>query len=257
MKIRDFFADFTNNFKIFLSYLDEEQVDIYNEFSLQHELGIFLRGFCVDAKNYKIEFERNISFLGITYTNIDLNFSKLIEAGLASSGLKREIDICVYKGIPFTKEFEGYAIELKYPSVKQNLDLKTGEVKKTTNGAFPDQMYFFAKDVKFMETLVNKRNPFFEPIFKHTFCIALVDTFNVEKNKEFFGGNGIKSDGIYKYFHDSKNNHLNGIIRKPRKDKEKLKALYLLGDYEIIWHSWVNKEGIEKGKYYILEVDAL
>lgn len=38
-------------FKIFLEKIKQSEIDIYNEFSLQHELGIFLRNYFPDKKN--------------------------------------------------------------------------------------------------------------------------------------------------------------------------------------------------------------
>lgn len=43
----------------FPSYVGEKEIELYNEFSLQHELGIFLRN---ELKEYVVQFERNISF---------------------------------------------------------------------------------------------------------------------------------------------------------------------------------------------------
>lgn len=40
-------------------------VEVYNEFSLQHELGIFLR---TKLTGYKVQFERNTKFFGISGT---------------------------------------------------------------------------------------------------------------------------------------------------------------------------------------------
>ncbi len=97
----------------FPSYVNEKKIELYNEFSLQHELGIFLRN---ELKEYVVQFERNISFFRIN--------KKLI---------KKEIDIVIYK-----KDMsEKYAIELKYPR----------------NGQYPEQMYSFVKDITFMEQL--------------------------------------------------------------------------------------------------------
>lgn len=97
----------------FPSYVNEKKIELYNEFSLQHELGIFLRN---ELKEYVVQFERNISFFRIN--------KKLI---------KKEIDIVIYK-----KDMsEKYAIELKYPR----------------NGQYPEQMYSFVKDIIFMEQL--------------------------------------------------------------------------------------------------------
>ena len=72
----------------FMTIVENEQVDIYNEFSLQHELGIYLRE---KLPGYKVQFERNTRFFGISET------------------LKHEIDIVIYNDI------EKYAVELKYP----------------------------------------------------------------------------------------------------------------------------------------------
>lgn len=64
------------------------KIEIYNEFSLQHELGIFLRE---KLRNFKVQFERNTSFFDI------------------NGVVKHEIDIVIYN------KTERYAIELKQP----------------------------------------------------------------------------------------------------------------------------------------------
>ena len=61
----------------FAAEIASGNVDIYNEFSLQHELGIFLRN--RSPKFCKVQFERNISYFGMNQTVT----------------LKREIDISV------------------------------------------------------------------------------------------------------------------------------------------------------------------
>lgn len=88
-------------------------IEIYNEFSLQHELGIFLRN---KLPNYRIQFERNVSY-----------FTPDIKT------IKKEIDITIFN----QDKSEKYAIELKCP----------------LNGQYPEQMYSFVKDIKFMEEL--------------------------------------------------------------------------------------------------------
>lgn len=69
---------------IIIEFLEDskkiEFSNIYNEFSLQHELGIYLRNYLKDS--YKIEFERNINFF---FTDID-----------KSLFTKKEIDIVIY-----------------------------------------------------------------------------------------------------------------------------------------------------------------
>lgn len=72
----------------FLKQVENGSIEIYNEFSLQHELGIFLRN---HFPNYRIQFERNTKFFGIETTT------------------KHEIDIVIYN------EYEKMAIELKFP----------------------------------------------------------------------------------------------------------------------------------------------
>ena len=90
------------------------EVEIYNEFSLQHELGIYLRR---ALQNKKVQFERNVSFFGLEKNKY----------------VKREIDISVFSNA----ESPDAAIELKYPR----------------NGQHPEQMFSFCKDVQFMEQL--------------------------------------------------------------------------------------------------------
>ena len=59
----------------FISLVALGEVEVYNEFSLQHELGIFLRA---KLTGYKVQFERNTNYFGISGT------------------VKHEIDIVVY-----------------------------------------------------------------------------------------------------------------------------------------------------------------
>lgn len=72
----------------FVQEIEAGRVEIYNEFSLQHELGIYLRN---ALPQYKVEFERNVKHFNISDT------------------IKKEIDIVVYN------EYERFAIELKHP----------------------------------------------------------------------------------------------------------------------------------------------
>lgn len=75
----------------FFLYVQSNNIEIYNEFSLQHELGIFLRA---KQQGYRIQFERNVSY-----------FTK------DSKTIKKEIDIVIFNG----DKSEKYAIELKHP----------------------------------------------------------------------------------------------------------------------------------------------
>lgn len=113
-KINDFIEEYRNV---------SDGSAVYNEFSLQHELGFFLRR-RLKGEGYKVEFERNVSFFGIN----DGNGNKLT---------KHEIDISIYKKDASGNFAEKYAIELKYPR----------------NGQYPESMYSCVKDIKFMEEL--------------------------------------------------------------------------------------------------------
>ena len=97
----------------FFVYALENRIEMYNEASFQHELGIYLRR---EFPNYKVQFERNVSFF---FPN--------------PRTIKKEIDIVLYDD----NKGERYAIELKMP----------------TNGRHPEEMYDFVGDIKFMEQL--------------------------------------------------------------------------------------------------------
>lgn len=99
----------------FVENVVEQNIEIYNEFSLQHELGHFLRH---ALPGYAVQFERNVRHFSAS------NFAFT----------KRELDIAV-----FSKDRSElkYAIELKYPR----------------NGQHPETMFSFCKDIAFAEEL--------------------------------------------------------------------------------------------------------
>ena len=99
----------------FARRLNDGCIQIYNEFSLQHEFGIFLR-----EKNVaeRVQFERNVSYF---------KFAR-------SSFTKREIDVTCFDTSPTQLRL---AVELKYPR----------------KGQFPEQMFLFCKDIAFLEEL--------------------------------------------------------------------------------------------------------
>lgn len=95
------------------------EIEVYNEFSLQHELGIFLRK---NLNEYKVQFERNVSFFGIEKNDT----------------VKKEIDISIFNNDMKKK----YAVELKLP--------------QKGNRKHPETMCDFIKDMRFMEQLKDK-----------------------------------------------------------------------------------------------------
>lgn len=99
----------------FVQLVAQGRIEIYNEFSLQHEFGIHLRGRFQDMK---VQFERNVSFF----------FQS------TSLFIKKEIDISVFSA---DKKQKHSAIELKFPR----------------NGQYPEQMFSFCKDIAFAEQL--------------------------------------------------------------------------------------------------------
>lgn len=101
--------------KEFLNEVSSCRVEIYNEFSLQHELGIFLRN---KTNTFNIQFERNVDYFSFHKQNF----------------IKKEIDIAIFS--PNLDILE-CVIELKYPR----------------DGQIPEQMFNFCKDIQFCEQL--------------------------------------------------------------------------------------------------------
>lgn len=111
MKIKQLFGQF-------MKQVETGTVEIYNEFSLQHEFGIFLRS-NIDAE--KVQFERNVAYFGLNKPDFT----------------KREIDICAYTNVAAPL----LAVELKYPR----------------SGQYPEQLFSFCKDIVFLEQLRQAR----------------------------------------------------------------------------------------------------
>lgn len=176
--------------KLFFEVFISNRIEVYNEFSLQHELGFFLRGKLPD---YKVQFERNVSFFSINRSTI-----------------KKEIDIAVFK----PDYSERYAIELKAPR----------------NGQYPEQLFSFSKDIKFMEELKQEG-------FTNTYAVTLV------ADPAFYEGR--LDDGIYRYYRSEHNVY--GEINKPTGKKDE--TICLEGVYPIEW------ERLSDGRrYYIVEL---
>ena len=108
-------GELTNLVVAFAESVGSGRIEVYNEFSLQHELGAFIRGM---LPKYKVQFERNVMFFFRS----------------KAAFTKREIDLSVFS--PDTNELK-YAVELKYPR----------------NGQYPEQMFSFCKDIAFVEEM--------------------------------------------------------------------------------------------------------
>ncbi|MBI6873309.1 hypothetical protein I6U51_11420 [Clostridium aciditolerans] len=176
----------------FFMYAQTNKVEIYNEFSLQHELGIFLRDRLL---GYKVQFERNVSYF--TPDN---------------KTIKKEIDITIFN----EDKSERYAIELKCP----------------LNGQYPEQMYSFVKDIKFMEELKDRG-------FTKTAAVALVS------DRPFHEGRN--NEGIYKFFREEYSVY--GSIFKPTGVGKNKDYITLTGRYDFAW-----QDLSEGRKYYVIEI---
>ena len=100
----------------FFAAVADKSLEIYNEFSLQHELGIHLRSRLSSTE--KVQFERPVDYFGLS------------RAGMPKS----EIDISIFTPDQSVKT----AVELKFPR----------------NGQYPEQMFAACVDVAFLERLV-------------------------------------------------------------------------------------------------------
>ncbi len=145
--------------------------------------------------DYRVQFERNIS-----YFTEDKNT------------IKKEIDISVFSP---DKEVK-YAIELKFP----------------LNGQYPEQLYSFVKDIKFMEQLRALG-------FHHTYCISLV------KNRLFYSGNN--NHDIYKYFREQ--HKVYGRIYKPTGQRKNIDYVELEKEYSFSWEPLASDR-----KFYCIEI---
>lgn len=182
--IKQLIDEFMNS-SLFKKKIDKiDDGDIYNEFSLQHELGIFLRK-KLEKEGFKIQFEKNIEYFG------------------GSGFVKSEMDIVVFNGLD--KKSQKYAIELKFP----------------TNGAVPKRMYQFVEDIKFMEEV--KFRTKFNRTFCLTLVSDLAKGEGKAKGDGFWKEKA-KNDGIYQYFRGEAPTPIQGKIENPIKTKEGTKS---------------------------------
>lgn len=110
--------DLSGRISEFFDLVARGSVEIYNEFSLQHELGSHLRSAL--SPQFRVQFERPVSFFGIR----------------AEPLLKKEIDISIFG----SDQAQRVAIELKFPR----------------NGQYPEQMFAACLDIAFLEQLVRQ-----------------------------------------------------------------------------------------------------
>lgn len=112
----------------FLTKVLNGEIEVYNEFSLQHELGIYLRQI---LPNFKIQFERNVKHFRISNT------------------VKHEMDIVIYNAV------ERYAVELKFPRNGQYPETMFAFIKDI---AFMEQLVDNGFNATYCVALVDDKN---------------------------------------------------------------------------------------------------
>lgn len=156
--------------------------ELYNEISLQLELGLYLRD-ALKGSGFKVQFERNIK---------SFKPGSISEEDFVGKFVKREIDLVIFDGDKPETSKERYAIELKFP----------------VNGQYPEEMYAFVTDMQFMEEVKNNAG------FQETYCITLVDDANFYSKCS----NRCSISGIYEYFR-TLGKRISGNIEKPTGNK--------------------------------------
>jgi hypothetical protein len=102
--------------KDFFRQVEAGTIEIYNEFSLQHELGLFIRS--ATTGKYRVQYERPVGFFALQ----------------GSTFARKEIDVSIVS----PDASERIAIELKFPR----------------SGQHPEQMFKFCEDISFVEQIV-------------------------------------------------------------------------------------------------------
>jgi len=175
----------------FTNKIKDGKIEIYNEASIQYELAIFLRE---KFPIFKVQLERNVSFFGLEKKDF----------------IKKEIDIVIFN----ENKSEKTAIEIKFP----------------TNGQYPEQMFSFCKDIKFLEQLNSSG-------FSNNIFLAFANDSNFWNDK---GDEGT----IYEMFRKRKK--MEGKVRKPTGKRDEL--IELNGKYDIKW------ESIDSIQYFVMKI---
>lgn len=210
---------------------------IYNEFSLQHELGIYLRNNLKPENQYKVLFEKNIK----SFFEDKETYENFINEQPEGKFVKKEIDIVIVDSAK-----NKYAIELKFP----------------LNGQYPEQMFQFIKDIRFMEQAKSSDK------FKKTYCFVLVNNKNFYEEIRYCKN---YEESNYRFFRPKSKNEtqlepIKGhIINHVKHEKlsENDCSINIDGSYNIIWQKIEgedeilnnhNYKGYDKLRYYFLEI---
>lgn len=221
---------------------DYNKKNIYNEFSLQHELGLLLREKLKDYRNYLVQFERNIT----SFSEIS-KYKDLEKDDIKNIFKKSEIDIVI---VNMNNTKEKYAIELKY--------------HKEDDGRIPNTIYDCVKDMYFTNALVNELD------FCYTVCVTISEDnmfysndkkvtnrrklqnymyFEKDISKEEIG---IKMKEFKNNLEDETTNPMNIVYLNKNPLTLSIKDFYNSGIVPVKWN-WIDEEDIKKGAYYIIE----
>ncbi len=153
---------------------EKEDSYIYNEISLQNELGIELRKKFEGTEQTKVFFEKNVKSL----------YKKECKE---NEMVKKEMDLFICDGSKVDEgKKEAYAIELKFV--------------KRENNRVPENLYDFVKDMRFMEQIKENAKEYRTKIIT-TYVLTIVDDaiYVESKNKNTIG--------IYQYFRNNKDDN--------------------------------------------------
>lgn len=196
--------DFEGLIELFLEYLNDEGIEIYNEDSLKFELGTFLR---IVLREYYVSFEKNIKcFVQDKET------------------IKHEIDITIYpkKGnehnlnggsVNLINPENAYAIELKFPSFK--IEKVNDEFVNKYNNGTNRILEELETDLKFVKELVDNK-------FKNAWSFVLVPKI---------------AKSIYQFPENSKRTVADIYDRFREFDTQGIKN----NKHNITWLEWENK----------------
>ena len=212
--------------------VEEYNCNIYNEISLQHELGLFLREYLEGT--WKIFFEKSM------YSNQNKKNDKKENTKENSLWIKKEVDLVAIK-YENGKISGKYAIELKF--------------SKGINARTPENMFDFIKDIHFMEQVKKYKD------FTKTYNLIIVDSpkyydkyYYEKKNRPY----------IYYIFKAESDGKIE-IPKIPDNDKKKYihptgnsesKEFILEKEYKnICWKPIGNLKKLENYRYLFIEVD--
>ena len=206
--LKEHLDDFIKNLK-----KGEYKDKIYNEYSLQFELGYYLRD-----KGYNVFVEKNIE----------------------GEHIKHRTDLFIED----KNNNKKYAIELKYPT--------------NTNGAYPQEMYEFIKEIKFMEEFVDMDSD-----NNYAYCLTLVD------DDKFYSSTGKKitdndTKPYYECFRVSEDSKIiinSGNYNRPTGKKKGEYSFKLGKTYETEWKNFSDDKADNKTddndniRYYLISIN--